>query len=100
MPWKDVSLMSQREEFVGLARHEGSNVRQLCRRFGISAKTGYKWLTRYAAGGTEALADHSLRRKPSAIVRSSGSNTRPPTTCGKWISRATWPWPTAGAVIP
>jgi hypothetical protein len=23
MPWKDVSLMSQREEFVVLARHEG-----------------------------------------------------------------------------
>ncbi len=65
MPWKDVSLMSQREEFVGLARHEGSNVRQLCRRFGISAKTGYKWLTRYAAGGTEALADHSRRPQGS-----------------------------------
>src|SRR3984893_8234164 len=61
MPWKDVSIMSQREEFILLALHDGANVRQLCRRFSISAKTAYKWLARYAAGGTEALADHSRR---------------------------------------
>jgi len=34
-----VSTMSLRQEFVQLASQEGANVRQLCRRFEISAKT-------------------------------------------------------------
>lgn len=42
MPWQEVSRMSSRKEFVLLARQEGVNFRGLCRRFGISPKTGYK----------------------------------------------------------
>ena len=42
MAWKDVSTMSQRLEFVVLATAEGANVSELCRRFGVSRKTGYK----------------------------------------------------------
>ena len=66
MPWQEVSLMSQRWEFVSLARQEGCNRRELCRRFGISAKTGYKWLRR------EDLADRSRRpqRSPSRTLES------------------------------
>ena len=48
MAWKDVSTMSQRAEFVVLASAEGVNVSELCRRFGVSRKTGDKWLSRYA----------------------------------------------------
>jgi transposase InsO family protein len=55
MPWQEVSLMSQRREFVRLAELDGSNRRELCRRFGISPKTGYKWLAR------EELTDRSRR---------------------------------------
>jgi transposase-like protein len=44
MPWKESTLMSQRREFVHLAMTEEIKMRGLCRRFGISAKTGYKWL--------------------------------------------------------
>jgi transposase InsO family protein len=61
MPWKEVSTMSAREEFVMLASQEGANVRELCRRFEISAPTGYKWLTRYRAGGSAALQESSRR---------------------------------------
>lgn len=50
MPWREVSVVDQRVEFVALARHGGSGHRELCRRFGISAKTGYKWLGRAAEG--------------------------------------------------
>src|ERR1700757_5365440 len=50
MPWSEVSVMSLREEFVCLAGQEGSNLRELCRRYGISAPTAYKWLARYARG--------------------------------------------------
>lgn len=53
--------MSLRLEFVELSTVEGSNVALLCRRFGISRKTGYKWLARYRSGGQEALADRSRR---------------------------------------
>lgn len=59
MPWQELSTMKQREEFVRLARLEGVNRRELCRRFGISAQTGYKWLRRFEAG--ETMADHSRR---------------------------------------
>ncbi|WP_245508764.1 helix-turn-helix domain-containing protein, partial [Bradyrhizobium zhanjiangense] len=60
MPWREVSVMDQRREFVMLAKQEGANLRQLCRQFGISAPTGYKWIQRYDAGDT-ALADRSRR---------------------------------------
>ena len=36
MPWSEVTLMSQRLEFVTLASHPEANIRALCRRFGIS----------------------------------------------------------------
>jgi transposase InsO family protein len=53
--------MSQRAEFVVLASVDGANVSELCRRFGVSRKTGYKWLSRYAIDGTAGLVDQSRR---------------------------------------
>jgi transposase InsO family protein len=61
MPWKESTAMSQRLEFVTLARSTGANIRRLCRRYGISPKTGYKWLHRYAEGGEAALWDRCRR---------------------------------------
>ena len=66
MAWKDVSAMSQRLEFVVLASAERANVSELCRRFGVSRKTGYKWLSRYATQGRAGLVDQSRRPKVSA----------------------------------
>ena len=60
MAWKAVSVMEQRQELVHLAMMEGANRREIFRRFGVSAETGYKWLGRAASG--EGLADQS--RKP------------------------------------
>jgi transposase InsO family protein len=57
--------MSQRYEFVVLAAHRSVAFTELCRRFGISRKTGYKWLARYQAGGGEALGDRSRRPRSS-----------------------------------
>ena len=73
MPWKEITAMSQRKEFVHLAMTEDVNFRCLCRRFGISAKTGYKWLGRYGEGGEEALRDHS-RRPHTSPFRTSPSS--------------------------
>jgi transposase-like protein len=46
MPWTELSKVSLRQEFVVLASAPGADVRGLCRRFGISPKTGYKWIRR------------------------------------------------------
>ena len=62
MSWREVSIMSQRIEFVTLATAENANLRHLCRCFGISPNTAYKWLNRFQAAGIDGLAD--LSRQP------------------------------------
>ncbi len=69
MPWREVSVVDQRREFVRLAMQEGANRRELCRRFGIHPETGYKWLTRWQA--EQDVADRS--RRPHASPRRIGS---------------------------
>jgi transposase InsO family protein len=61
MPWKEVSAVSLRREFVQLATQPGANIRELCRRFDVSAKTAYKWLARFRAQGPPGLTNHSRR---------------------------------------
>lgn len=61
MAWKESDLMSLRGEFVRLASVEGANRSDLCKRFGISRKTGYKWLKRWSAAGDAGLVDQSRR---------------------------------------
>lgn len=68
MPWKHVTPMSQRKEFVHLARVAGANMTRLCERFGISRKTGYKWVARYRREGEPGLADRSRRPRNSPGV--------------------------------
>ena len=61
MPWRVSSTMSERHEFVLLASQMNANVRALCRRFGISSATAYKWLDRFQNEGLPGLADRSRR---------------------------------------
>ena len=72
MPWKECTLVSERWEFVELASRPGANVAALCRRFGISRKTGYKWLDRHRKATAcprtppqAVLADRSRRPRRS-----------------------------------
>ena len=73
MPWNEVSIMGQREEFVGLASQPDSNIRLLSRRFEVSPTTAYKWLRRYDEQGQAGLLDqtrrpdHSPRRCSSRV---------------------------------
>ena len=64
MPWQERSVMSERREFVGFASQEGANISALCDRYGISRKTGYKWLARAAAQEGD-VADQSRRPRVS-----------------------------------
>ena len=59
MPWQECSVEGERAAFVEMAGEEGAIIAELCRHFGISRKTGYKWLGRVETG--ESLADRSRR---------------------------------------
>lgn len=65
MSWKESDRVSQRREFLDLAGVPGSNVSLLCSRFGISRKTGYKWINRSKVN--DSLEDHSRRPKRSPM---------------------------------
>ena len=62
MAWREVEPMDERTRFVLKATREETTVAALCREFGISRKTGYKWLARYQARGLDGL--HELSRRP------------------------------------
>ena len=62
MPWESRTVREQREEFAEAAQH-CRNFSALCRAYGITRKTGYKWVKRYEEG--EILTDRS--REPHSI---------------------------------
>jgi hypothetical protein len=66
MPWTSNSVFEARRNFVMLALLPNSNIRGLCRRFNISAKTAYQTLERYRAEGEKGLQDrsHAPHRSP------------------------------------
>jgi transposase InsO family protein len=68
MPWLQVTLMSQRKEFIKLAMVDGANLARLCQGFNISRKTGYKWLARYLGEGEAGLQDRCRQPRASPWV--------------------------------
>src|SRR4029450_10637749 len=60
MGWRECCVMEERIRFV-IQVLEGDSVASLCREFGISRKTGYKFLKRYKEFGMEALRDQNRR---------------------------------------
>lgn len=61
MPWKSVTSMEEIIRFVTLAQTDRFTITDLCEQFGISRKTAYKHLERYALGGFKALQPRSHR---------------------------------------
>jgi transposase-like protein len=61
MPWKESRTSDERLKFIAQRLSGDSTMTELCRRFGVSRKTGYKWKKRYEAGGPAALEDLSRR---------------------------------------
>lgn len=70
MTWQPRAVMDVKREFVELALKEGANRRELCRRFGISPKTGYALLARHAEEGMACCTPRS-RRPLTSPARSS-----------------------------
>ena len=61
MPWKEVRPMDERVLFIADYLRKSNNFSQLCERYGISRKTGYKWVERYRATGADGLIERSRR---------------------------------------
>ena len=86
MPWKVSSTMSTRHEFVLMAAQPKANIRALCRHFGMSSATAYKWLDRFHNEGVPGLADRSRRphhspQKNDTDERKNGALSASPTSC-------------------
>ncbi|MDX6456989.1 MAG: hypothetical protein QOE55_686 [Acidobacteriaceae bacterium] len=64
MPWRTNNLLQAREEFVKLADAGDQYFSRLCRSFGISRVTGYRWLRRYRIADKANLALQDRARGP------------------------------------
>jgi len=73
MPWSQTSPMDQRLMFIADARRGTLSTTELCDRFGISRKTGYKWIQRYREDGLQALRDRS--RRPHSCPHATSPDT-------------------------
>lgn len=62
MPWKETCIMSQRELFIEDWLSHRFSISELCQRYGIARKTGYKWINRFREQGVNGLADLSRAR--------------------------------------
>lgn len=61
MPWRETAPMDQRTQFIADHLRETQTITELCDRYGVSRKTGYKWIDRYLRLGPAGLDDHSRR---------------------------------------
>jgi transposase len=95
MPWKTTTPMEEAIRFAVLAQSGRFTVRELCEQFGISRKTGYKHLERYAEGGAKATphvgteeaargaGDQAWHRNAARVQHDSGASP------AAWAQRAT-----------
>ena len=108
MPWRETSPMEQRLDFVREYATELFTMTELAAQYGISRKTGYKWLERYDAHGAFGLQDRSRRphesphaTDPELIAALTRLRQRHPrwgakkllTVAARHDSRAAWPCP-------
>lgn len=63
MPWKESNKMSQRLDFVGRL-FRGERMTDLCREYGISRKTGYKFKERFLNSDPDDWEFGDLSRRP------------------------------------
>jgi len=61
MPWSDTTTMDQKTQFIADYLREILSITELCELYGISRKTGYKWIDRYLHLGPAGLEEYSRR---------------------------------------
>lgn len=63
MTWRETNPMTERRRFIIDLESDLYTVAELSKIYGVSRKTGYKWIKRYEEGGFAALADRSRAPK-------------------------------------
>ena len=75
MPWSEMSPMDQKTQFIAQYLRQSLSISELCTHYGISRKTGYKWIDRYLHDGPQGLEDRSKKpytapnRTPEHVVQ-------------------------------
>lgn len=60
MPWIETAPMNEKIKFISAyLNNKESTFKELCERFNISCKTGYKYVNRYKEEGVDGLKEHS-----------------------------------------
>jgi len=59
VPWKETTPMHERAGFICAWKAEVYTMKELCEHFGVSRKTGYKWVKRYRKEDPDSLVDRS-----------------------------------------
>ena len=59
MPWKETCHMDERTQFIARILAGEDTMTTVCREYGVSRKTGYKWLGRYCRDGAAGLMERS-----------------------------------------
>ena len=65
MPWQGVCPLELRMRLVNTLLADEDGMTALCEEYGVSRKTGYKWLARFRAEGPGGLAERS--RAPHVV---------------------------------
>jgi putative transposase len=115
MPWQESCAMDERVRFIADHTSGFWTMTELCERYEISRKTGYKWLDRYRQEGPAGLVERSHaahvhgRATPQCMVeaivglRRERPSWGPRKIIGKLVERQpgmAWPTPsTAGAIL-
>lgn len=115
MPWSETTPVMERVKLIAEFSGGFFSVTELCQRYGVSRKTGYKWVERFEREGPEGLKDRSRVPKSSpsrteaAIVEELLAMRRRHPTWGPkklvawlWDHRPDQSWPapsTAGEVL-
>jgi putative transposase len=113
--WKETAVVDERLQFIEECKSQEWSMAEVCRRFEISRKTGYKWLARYDSAGAAGLTDrsHAPRTNPrqvveeveDAIVEARGQHPHwGPVKLRAWLDRTApevqWPAPsTIGDIL-
>jgi len=114
MPWRERSPVDLRAQFISEYLEGFCSMVDLCRDYGISRKTGYKWVARHESGGVMGLVEqsrrphHSPRRTDKAVREAiKAARRRHPTWgAGKligWLARReparAWPARSTGCAL-
>lgn len=69
MPWERTTVDEKRKEFVARAVMREGTISALCREYGISRPTGYKWIERYLNGEDMCDRPHAPVNRPTRTCR-------------------------------